>query len=138
MNETTKEHEQPTGPFADFQAASPIHQNAKRRKYAGKDDPVCTPVEDGKYHRPQTSKTGVNAYHGTWPGDETEDELMQSMRDYEDPQKAKQPETEVKIIRAVKYINYTSTVGWLIVVIFVLLYLLGMEQYGDLVVDGVF
>lgn len=36
-----------------------------------------------KYHRPQTSTTGVNAYFGTWPGDETEEELIEMMNDFD-------------------------------------------------------
>jgi len=28
------------------------------------------------YYKPQTTNTGVNAYFGTWPGDETEEELL--------------------------------------------------------------
>ena len=28
------------------------------------------------YMKPQTATTGVNAYFGTWPGDETEEELL--------------------------------------------------------------
>ena len=28
------------------------------------------------YYKPQTATTGVNAYFATWPGDETEEELL--------------------------------------------------------------
>ena len=35
-------------------------------------------------HKPQTPETGVNAYFGTWPGDETEEELLALLDDDEE------------------------------------------------------
>ncbi len=36
------------------------------------------------YYKPQTPATGVNAYFGTWPGDETEEELLALLDDDEE------------------------------------------------------
>lgn len=130
MNATLKEHEHPTGPFADFQAASPIHQDAKRKKYAGKDDPVCTPVETIPTHQhraviePGAGKITIDPPVGS-----------------EIPIEVKYPfldePLKVKEMQVIKYVDATPTFIFLWAIIIVLAGVLGMYMYGDLVERGV-
>ena len=72
-------------------------------------------VEKDRYHKPQTADTGVNAYYGKWPGDETEQELLDLMSD----------DREIARLK--------STVGtcYLIIVLaFVALVFMGMLQWA--------
>ena len=44
-------------------------------------EPIACPPDDGEITpEPQTRTTGVGAFFGTWPGEETEAELLVSLR----------------------------------------------------------
>lgn len=79
--------------------------------------PMKQLLDDGdrakdKYHREQTPTTGVNAYHGKWPGVETTEELLDAMN-------GSKPDNEIIQLRADK-MKLVAAVGWCYLTIAVL------------------
>ncbi len=69
----------PSGKLLRIEAVSAISGEGTPKLWSKVPEPISRTIEPSKYRKKQTSTTGVNAFFGTWPGDETEEELLAAL-----------------------------------------------------------